>query len=874
MPTPTRPAWFFAAAGCLLTAVSFGARAPAPGDPAEQIETLPGFTVETVLRADAATNGSWINLAKDEKGRLLLGGQRGQPMTRLTLKDGKIVQNEVLKLPVTETMGILAAFDSLYIDGSAKVKDGVVVDPASKDKDAKAVFGLFRLRSASNDGNYDHVEFLREWEHGSGEHGAHGIVVGPDKKLYIVCGNFTGTPPDALPTSPHRNFQDDLALPRAEDGNGFGAGKKPPGGFVARMDPDGKNAELFASGQRNTYDIAFNADGELLGFDSDMEWDWGNPWYRPIRVFHAISGGDTGFREGSAKWPEYYADSLPAVVNIGIGCPTGVVFGYGAKFPAKYQKAYYILDWSYGRLIAVHLTPNGASYTATWENFVAPKALHADAGKTPLNLTDAVVGDDGSLYFTVGGRGTPAALFRVTYTGSDSTSPVDAHDTAGAEARDLRHKLEGFHNAANPQALEVAWPQMGNADRFIRYAARIAVERQPVDQWQSRALTEAQPEASLNALLALARVGAKETQPDLLKALAKFPMSALDENQQMEKVRVLEVSLYRQGKPEGELAKRIVDELDALYPAKSQSLNRELCQVLLAIDAPDAVAKTVKLLTSVPTQEEQVTYAMHLRTITTGWTPELRKEYFRWFLQDHQKAEHPKFVTQWFTDAGRPYADGSSFNNFVHHIHDDAVATLKPDEKAAMASVIDAYVAPAPRKTAKPAKARVVVKEWAVEDLEPLLPQVSKGRKFARGKLIFEEAQCLACHKFGNEGGAVGPDLTAVSSRFQRKDILESIILPSKVISEQYANTLVKLKKGEPVEGRVLEENDDKLIIQPNPLQPAKVEVKKADIASRNLSKTSPMPQNLVDTFTKEEILDMIAYIESGGRKDHPDFSK
>ena len=122
-------------------------------------------------------------------------------------------------------------------------------------------------------------------------------------------------PEDLQATSPHRNYADDRVLPRAEDGNGFGAGKKPPGGFVCRMDPDGKNAELFASGQRNTYDIAFNTDGELFGFDSDMEWDWGAPWYRPTRAYHVVSGGDQGFREGSGKWPEYYPDSLPAAVN-------------------------------------------------------------------------------------------------------------------------------------------------------------------------------------------------------------------------------------------------------------------------------------------------------------------------------------------------------------------------------------------------------------------------------------------------------------------------------------------------------------------------------------------------------------------------------
>ena len=77
-------------------------------------------------------------------------------------------------------------------------------------------------------------------------------------------------------------------------------------------------------------------------------------------------------------------------------------------------------------------------------------------------------------------------------------------------------------------------------------------------------------------------------------------------------------------------------------------------------------------------------------------------------------------------------------------------------------------------------------------DLEPLLPQVAKGRNFARGKEAYEAAQCTACHKFGNDGGAIGPDLTAVSSRFNRSDILESIIEPSKVVSEQYQNTIVR----------------------------------------------------------------------------------
>ena len=54
---------------------------------------------------------------------------------------------------------------------------------------------------------------------------------------------------------------------------------------------------------RNPFDIAFNHDGELFTYDADMEWDIGEPWYRPTRVNHIISGAEFGFRNGSAKWP-------------------------------------------------------------------------------------------------------------------------------------------------------------------------------------------------------------------------------------------------------------------------------------------------------------------------------------------------------------------------------------------------------------------------------------------------------------------------------------------------------------------------------------------------------------------------------------------
>lgn len=823
--------------------------------PGELLDTLPGFRIDHVLRANAAKQGSWICLQKDPKGRLLLGGQSGQPITRVTLKDGKSIKEEILSIPVTETMGMLFVDNVLYING--KGNKG---------------FGLYRCKDTKGDDSYDDVECLREWHGGSGEHGAHALVLGPDKMLYAVCGNFTEVPKDLVPSSPHRNYADDLTLKRIEDGNGFGAGKLPPGGYVVRMDLNGKNAELFAAGQRNNYDIAFNADGELFGFDSDMEWDWGTPWYRPTRAFHVVRGGDNGFREGSAKWPEYYADSLPAAVTIGIGSPTGVVFGTGAKFPAKYQKAYYICDWTYGRLIAVHLAPNGPTYGGTWENFVAPKSLKGKTGKFPLNLTDVLIGDDGALYFTVGGRGTQADLFRVTYAGAESAIPLaDAqlHDQAGDDARKLRHDLEAFNVKADPAAVPFAWPHLASKDRFIRYAARMAIERNPVSEWKDKALAEKQPDAAFTALLALARLGASDTQPALLKALTAFPFAKLTTEQTLNKLRVLEVSISRQGVPTGDVGSIVIADVDPLYPAQTEPENRELCQILLALNAPHAVARTVALLGAASTQEEQITYVMALRNLKTGWTTDLRREYLSWWNAG-RSSQHPASVIQWFADAGINFNNGSSFQGFLNHARGEANASLTPAEIEAMGDLTQ--LKPVPKA---PAEARKLVREWNTADLQPSLAKVSTGRNFAQGKATFEAAQCILCHRYGDQGGAAGPDLTNVATRFKRQDILESIIEPSKVVSEQYMNTMFTLTDGTTVAGRIAQEEGDNIVVMTNSFDTSNTKViSKAAIKSRELSKFSIMPTGLLNTFNQDEILDLLAFLESMGDPKHPNFNK
>ncbi len=512
-------------------------------------EVPKGFQVERLFTVPRDELGSWVSLTFDGKGRLIVSDEGNHGLCRVTPAplDGKgETKVERLKAAVTGAQGLLVAFDSLYVSGSGGKGNG-----------------LYRLRDTDGDDQYDRVEFLKEIR-GGGEHGPHGLRLTPDgKSIQLVAGNHTQTPEGFQSSRVPKNWGEDHLLPRQWDANGHARGILAPGGWIARTDPDGKTWEIFSIGYRNSYDTAFNAEGELFAYDSDMEWDMGMPWYRPTRAMHATSGSEFGWRSGTGKWPTYYVDSLPPLVNIGPGSPVGVTFGYGAKFPAAYQKALYLCDWTFGTIYALHLEPAGSTYKAMKEEFLS---------RTPLPLTDAAVGPDGALYFTVGGRGTQSELFRVTYQGEESTAPADLKEPRLADQRALRRSIEQFHTrkATRAEIQSQIYPFLNLQDRFSRYAARVALEHQPVSLWQDLVLKETQTEPLINGAVALARQGDKSLQPQLIAALerVKFDSSYLE--QRLELLRAYSLVFIRMGPPDPATATRLVSEFEPILPAESR----------------------------------------------------------------------------------------------------------------------------------------------------------------------------------------------------------------------------------------------------------------------------------------------------------------
>jgi putative heme-binding domain-containing protein len=164
-------------------------------------------------------------------------------------------------------------------------------------------------------------------------------------------------------------------------------------------------------------------------------------------------------------------------------------------------------------------------------------------------------------------------------------------------------------------------------------------------------------------------------------------------------------------------------------------------------------------------------------------------------------------------------------------------------------------------------------KEWAFDDLASSVEGLGNGRSFANGKQIFEVATCVSCHRLNGAGVAIGPDLAQLDAKTTRTEILRSLLEPSAKVDEKYQTHVFSTKSGKVVTGMILEETPQRIKVIENPLARTEpVLLERDDIDERRRSSTSIMPKGLLDKLTKEEILDLIAYIAARGDAKAPLF--
>ena len=810
----------------------------------ESLILQPGFKAELLYTVPKSDQGSWVSLAVAPNGDLVAGDQGGV-LWHVSLKDPSKPVATKIETKAIGCHGLLFAHGALYACTSEKGKGDI-----------------WRLRDVKGDGSYSEQTMLRSLK-GSGEHGPHQLVLDRDGSILVVGGNHTKLPDDEKAGAPAKHYDEDDLLNKFEDANGHAAGIKAVGGWIARMDKDGKDWIRVSTCFRNPYDCSVAPDGDIFTYDSDMEWDMGAPWYRPTRIYLCTPGGELGWRSGASNNSLATLDMQPALVDVGPGSPTGTTMGTGAKFPAAYQRTFFACDWTFATLYAIHLTPEGGGWKARKEVFAAGR---------PFSVTDVVIRpQDGHMYVTIGGRGGQSALYRITYQGTESTAPAAWFDATPEQK--LRRELEALRDVApSAAALAKAWPLMGHPDRWVRYAARIAVEHQPVDQWRSRVKPDANVDLALNAAVALARCGNKDDLAAIVAA-AEAAAKSKDLRQQQDRQRIFQVAFSRHGRPDDATAGRLGKDAAVRLPSGNDAYDRQLAQLAIFLGEPSAPARVLQAMKvaqagpaviadpeilarhpgyardataamAVTPSSTRIGLAVYLCRATVGWTPNLRKEFFG-FLDELSLAQ-----------------GGNSLKGFVRNIRKEAVAMVPAAERAAFEAstpVVKTTPIPVAQGPGRLWTHAEALKAWENGKAQGTLD-------FANGQKMFAAALCSQCHRMGGAGGAQGPDLTGLGVRTAAADMLTSIIQPSAVVSDQYANSEISRVDGGKTIGRILNEEGDKLQLAVSAFDPSiQISVNRSDILAIDRSTVSPMPAGLLNSLNEQEVVNLMAYLLSGG---------
>jgi putative heme-binding domain-containing protein len=363
--------------------------------------------------------------------------------------------------------------------------------------------------------------------------------------------------------------------------------------------------------------------------------------------------------------------------------------------------------------------------------------------------------------------------------------------------------------------------------------------------------------------------------------------SALSETALLGLLRAYSLCFIRFEGPDTETSAKLIAALDRSRFSKaatsSEAVQTEWIQLMVYLDAPGVVEQGLALMTRERAPQEPdwnqvltrnggyggtiqrmldnpppttgLAYAFALRNVRYGWDLAQRKTYL-------------SFLAKAATHAG-----GASYKGFIDNMREDFLSNCSPAEKAALADFTGEEVAPATAFVATPPKGPG--RTWSIEGAIEAIGGELSGRNYASGRNLFHATACASCHLFDGEGGAIGPDLTSVRNKFSHRDLLEAIIEPSKVISDQYGSKAVRLKNGTTHIGLVVEKADsDSLeIYLPDPTSDPVVVVE-ADVEEISDSPVSQMPPGLVNGLNENELLDLLAYLLSRGNANDPAFTQ
>lgn len=456
-----------------------------------------------------------------------------------------------------------------------------------------------------------------------------------------------------------------------------------------------------------------------------------------------------------------------------------------------------------------------------------------------------------------------AAIYVVGQHGSDRAKAIAARGLSDDSPFVRRRAAEALLRMGDPAFAETGalYSLLGDADRFVRWAGRVALEATPRSAWADRVLQEDDPLASATGLLALVRTHERPIQlePVLETALSKLRRDDLDGEAELALLRAFHLAcLELETGCRQSLRDQLYDIVAPRFPQADERLNREYAITMAYANRSGAVAA---ILDAMPAGDEnrelQIHYVYALRVITDGWSPDQKQRLVSWFRR------------------AKDWRGGASFAGFINRLFESSLEFFDSDEREAayqaipeFAPVDDEQLLASLRRREGHVQPNVFARRrgstlYSTQEIFEYMmydPMTTVADPEA-GAAVFEEA-CSKCHRFGEVGRDLGPDLTTVANRFTRKDLLEATLWPSREISDQYAGWRVETKD-DVLSAMVASEDDDSVtLLIPDLEQP--VTIPRSSIVDMRESEVSIMPEGSLDEFDIRQVAGLFRYLEAG----------
>ena len=456
-----------------------------------------------------------------------------------------------------------------------------------------------------------------------------------------------------------------------------------------------------------------------------------------------------------------------------------------------------------------------------------------------------------------------AAIYVVGQHGSDRAKRIAADGLKDPDPFVRRRAAEALMRMGDPAFADTAdlYALLGDSDRFVRWAGRVALESVPREMWENLVVEDSDPQSASAGMLGLVRTAARpiELEPVFEKALSMLRAEGLAANVELSLLRVFHLACIEiESGCRESLRDQLYDIVAPRFPSADERLNREYSLTMAYAGRPEAIAQ---ILGQIPSGDEnqplQIHYVYALREIKEGWTPEQKQTLLAWFRK------------------AKDWRGGASFAGFINRLFESSLEFFSQQEVQAAYEAIPEY-APVEdeellarlrrrsdhvqpnifaRRSGTNLYSEQEIFEYMMYDPMTTVANTDDGRR------VFEDA-CAKCHRFGDLGKDYGPDLTTLANRFSRKDMLEATLWPSRTISDQYGAWRIETRD-DVYSAMILEEDEESItVLIPDLDRP--VSIARENIVDMRESEVSIMPEGLLDTFDMRATAGLFRLLQEG----------